>query len=116
MSMRLRPLVGREAEVAALDRGLDEAAAGRPAALGILGEPGIGKSRLLGVHVNTLLYRLGRIEEILGRKLDDPEVRMAMAVALRARRLVTGMESVIEGAKGAPDRAPTLRKVPGALS
>ncbi len=31
-------------------------------------------------------------------------------------RLVTGMESVIEGAKGAPDRAPTLRKVPGALS
>ena len=73
-------------------------------------------ARLLGVHVNTLLYRLGRIEEILGRKLDDPEVRMAMAVALRARRLVTGMESVIEGAKGAPERAPTLRKVPGALS
>jgi hypothetical protein len=41
---------------------------------------------------------------------------MAMAVALRARRLVTGMESVIEGAKGAPERAPTLRKIPGAAS
>ena len=32
-------------------------------------------ARLLGVHVNTLLYRVGRIEQILGRKLDDPEVR-----------------------------------------
>jgi sugar diacid utilization regulator len=73
-------------------------------------------ARLLGVHVNTLLYRVGRIEQILGRKLDDPEVRLAMGVALRARRLATGTEGVIEGARGAPERGPTLRKVPRAAS
>ena len=80
-------------------------------------------ARRLGVHVNTLLYRLGRIEQILGRPLDDPEVRMAMAVALRARRLVSGMEGVIDGARAErggkavpPDAAQTLRKLPGAAS
>ena len=81
-------------------------------------------ARLLGVHVNTLLYRVGRIEQILGRTLDDPEVRMAMAVALRARRLVAGLEGVIDGARAerrgpaatdaaAPDARPTLRKLRG---
>jgi hypothetical protein len=84
-------------------------------------------ARRLGIHVNTLLYRLGRIEQILGRELDDPEVRMAMAVALRARRLVGGMEGVIDGARAerrsgpaeaarAPRAAPTLRKLPGRAS
>lgn len=82
-------------------------------------------ARLLGVHVNTLLYRLGRIEEILGRKLDDPEVRVAMTVALKARRLVTGTETVIEGARAerrarVPDPPPaptaTVRKLPGRAS
>ena len=47
MSTGVRPLVGREAELAALDLALAHVDAGRPQALGILGEPGIGKSRLL---------------------------------------------------------------------
>ena len=63
------------------------------------------------MHVNTLLYRVGRIEQILGRKLDDPEVRMAMAVALRARRLVAGLEGVIDGAR-AERRGPRRRMRP----
>jgi DNA-binding CsgD family transcriptional regulator len=40
-------LVGRAAELGAFDRLLDEADAGRPGAAALLGEPGIGKTRLL---------------------------------------------------------------------
>jgi DNA-binding NarL/FixJ family response regulator len=42
------PLVGRAAELEQLDQALLELDDGRPAAVEILGEPGIGKSRLLG--------------------------------------------------------------------
>ncbi|GAA0799247.1 hypothetical protein GCM10009524_14450 [Spirilliplanes yamanashiensis] len=41
------PLVGRRAELAALGALLDDAAAGRTAAGVLVGEPGVGKSRLL---------------------------------------------------------------------
>ena len=41
-------LVGRDAELRALERALDTLAGGGSRALGIVGEPGIGKSRLLG--------------------------------------------------------------------
>ena len=41
-------LVERDAELRVLERALDEAQGGRSRAVGILGEPGIGKSRLLG--------------------------------------------------------------------
>ena len=41
-------LVGRDAELRALERALDALAGGGSRALGIVGEPGIGKSRLLG--------------------------------------------------------------------
>jgi ATP/maltotriose-dependent transcriptional regulator MalT len=47
MSARAQPLVGREAEVRALERALEVVAAGRPWVVGVSGEPGIGKSRLL---------------------------------------------------------------------
>jgi len=39
----------------------------------------------LFLHRNGLLYRLSRIEEILGAPLDDAEVRMALELALRER-------------------------------
>jgi sugar diacid utilization regulator/putative methionine-R-sulfoxide reductase with GAF domain len=42
-------------------------------------------SRRLTVHINTLLYRIGRIEELTCRRLDDAEDRLALAMALRAR-------------------------------
>jgi DNA-binding PucR family transcriptional regulator len=37
----------------------------------------------LGVHRNTVAYRVRRIEELTGWRLSDPEVRLPLAVALR---------------------------------
>jgi purine catabolism regulator len=43
----------------------------------------------LHLHRNTLLYRLARIQAISGLDLDDPEIRLAVQVALRLRPLAT---------------------------
>ncbi len=48
MSVSTPHLVGRDAELEVFDRTLDEVDGGQSRALGLLGEPGIGKSRLLG--------------------------------------------------------------------
>ncbi|AOT61331.1 MULTISPECIES: PucR family transcriptional regulator [Streptomyces] len=53
----------------------------------------------LGVHRHTLRYRMRRVEEILGRSLDDPDVRMELWLALKT----TG------GRPPGPDRPPTTR-------
>ncbi len=37
----------------------------------------------LGVHRNTVAYRVRRIEALTGWRLDDPELRLAVSVALR---------------------------------
>jgi hypothetical protein len=37
----------------------------------------------LGVHRNTVAYRVRRIEELTGWRLADPEIRLSLAVALR---------------------------------
>ncbi|GGZ47663.1 hypothetical protein GCM10010387_47520 [Streptomyces inusitatus] len=37
----------------------------------------------LGVHRHTLRHRMRRVEEILGRSLDDPDVRMELWLALK---------------------------------
>ena len=37
----------------------------------------------LGVHRNTVTYRLRRIESITGWNLADPDVRLAVLIALR---------------------------------
>jgi hypothetical protein len=37
----------------------------------------------LGVHRNTVTYRVRRIEELAGWDLRDPELRLALAVAVR---------------------------------
>jgi purine catabolism regulator len=39
-------------------------------------------------HRNSLLYRIGRIQEITGLDLEDPEARLSLQVALKARRLL----------------------------
>lgn len=46
----------------------------------------------LFVHRNTLLYRMERIREISGLDLDNPETRLSIQLALRARRLLTANE------------------------
>jgi hypothetical protein len=38
---------------------------------------------LLGIHRNTLAYRVARIEALGGWRLDDPEMRFALALAVR---------------------------------
>ncbi|SEG94594.1 DNA-binding transcriptional regulator, PucR family [Thermomonospora echinospora] len=41
----------------------------------------------LHVHPQTVRYRIRRIKEILGDRLDDPDTRFALEVVLRAMRL-----------------------------
>jgi DNA-binding PucR family transcriptional regulator len=41
---------------------------------------------VMGIHRNTVLYRLKRIEEVAGVDLDDGEVRFFIQLALRAYR------------------------------
>jgi hypothetical protein len=39
----------------------------------------------LGVHPQTVRYRLGQLRDLLGDRLDDPYGRLALTLALRAR-------------------------------
>ncbi len=41
----------------------------------------------LSVHRNTLKYRLTKIEELLGKNLNDPDVRLTLQLALKIWRL-----------------------------
>ena len=41
----------------------------------------------LFIHTKTLLFRKHRIEEILGESLEDPAVRLNLALALQLHRL-----------------------------
>jgi len=45
-------------------------------------------SRALGIHVNSMSYRMDRIQHLTGLSLDDPETRVAVAIALRARAML----------------------------
>jgi DNA-binding PucR family transcriptional regulator len=55
----------------------------------VLAESGWSASRAarrLFLLRNSVLYRRARIEEITGRRLDDPEQRLLFSVALRLHR------------------------------
>ena len=45
-------------------------------------------ARTMHLHRNSLLYRLGRIEELLGRSLEDPELRLSLLIALKIRHML----------------------------
>jgi DNA-binding PucR family transcriptional regulator len=46
-------------------------------------------ARRLFLLRNSVLYRRARIEEILGRSLDDPEQRLLLTLAIRMHRIDT---------------------------
>ena len=45
-------------------------------------------ARNLGIHINSMSYRVERIEALTGLQLDDPETRVAISIALRARAML----------------------------
>jgi sugar diacid utilization regulator len=45
-------------------------------------------ARQLGIHINSMTYRVERIEGLTGLSLDDPETRVAISIALRARAML----------------------------
>ncbi|HEX5824471.1 MAG TPA: helix-turn-helix domain-containing protein [Candidatus Limnocylindrales bacterium] len=50
----------------------------------VLDQPGLAEAaNALGVHRNTIAYRVHRIEEATGWRLADPELRLPLALALR---------------------------------
>ncbi len=50
----------------------------------VLEQPGLSEAaRGLGIHRNTLAYRIGRLEAITGWRLDDADLRFALALAVR---------------------------------
>lgn len=65
----------------------------------------------LFVHRQTLVYRVRRIEEITGRRLDDTGDVAELWFALRALELTGGSSSPLRSSSGAGDRA-TPRRSP----
>src|SRR5438270_217080 len=45
-------------------------------------------ARSLGIHINSMSYRVERIEALTGLQIDDPETRVAISIALRARAML----------------------------
>jgi DNA-binding PucR family transcriptional regulator len=39
----------------------------------------------LGIHPQTARYRIARLRELVGGALDDPDARLELELALRAR-------------------------------
>jgi hypothetical protein len=46
----------------------------------------IETATVLGLHANTVRYRLSRVEEVFGLRLEDPETRLLLWLQLRAKQ------------------------------
>ena len=44
-------------------------------------------ARMLGVHEQTVRYRMNQLRELLGEALDDPQARFELELSLRAARV-----------------------------
>lgn len=44
---------------------------------------------ILHLHRNSLIYRLARARALLGHDLDDPELRLALQLAIKGRRILS---------------------------
>src|SRR5690606_27076017 len=49
-------------------------------------------AHILNIHRNTLVYRLGRISEIIELDMDDPNVRLNLHLALKVQRMVAARQ------------------------
>ena len=50
----------------------------------VLGSASLGEAAtMLGVHRNTIAYRVARLEEVSGWDLSDPDLCLALALATR---------------------------------
>jgi sugar diacid utilization regulator/putative methionine-R-sulfoxide reductase with GAF domain len=47
-------------------------------------------AKALRIHINTLTYRVQRLETLLGGPLDDAELRVVLGIALQARHVQLG--------------------------
>jgi class 3 adenylate cyclase len=100
-------LVGRDREVNALSSAMDEALGGRGAMLGIVGPPGIGKSRLVAE-----LCSLGAARgfEVVSAFCEAHAREVPFYAAARLFREVTGVGDLREG----PARERVRARLPGA--
>jgi hypothetical protein len=48
--------------------------------------------RILGIHPQTVRYRINRLKEIFGDIIDDPDQRLAFELTLRVMRLLRGRD------------------------
>jgi hypothetical protein len=54
-------------------------------------------ARALHLHPQTIRYRLGRLRELLGEALGDPDARFELELALRWARLARSARPAVEG-------------------
>ena len=86
--MIAEPIVGRAAELEAVDRALAELQHGRPALLEVVGEPGIGKTRLLA-ELGARADALGHL--VLGGSASELERDLPFSV------FVDALDEYVEG-------------------
>jgi predicted ATPase/class 3 adenylate cyclase len=103
------PLVGRSQELALLHERLVLAARGQGQVLGIAGEPGMGKSRLLAEFAHSLAYGsatpYGPVRDLLRQLwgLPDPAAPAALTATIEQRLHVAGIDTA--------DGVPLLRQL-----
>ncbi|MGC2776455.1 MAG: adenylate/guanylate cyclase domain-containing protein [Bradyrhizobium sp.] len=114
---RLLPLIGRNAQLKVLERELDDVLAARGAVVGIVGDAGIGKSRLcfefaescrrqgIRVHEARVLAhgRATPFQPVLELLRDFFGIRAKESVEMSRQRVVEKLEAI-----GAPDTALVL--------
>ena len=88
------PLVGREAELAQLQEAVSELVGGRGQIVSVMGEAGLGKSRLVAELRSDVLAREPGILWLEGRSLSyDASIPYAPMIDLLSAYLETGAES-----------------------